>query len=144
MKLILKIRTKLILSFTSVAIITALTGFTGYYIMQEVKKQMKITRNAINVMHSVTNGQKHAYQYKIKSNPADFSKSLMFVDSAVYFAQANKNMYDWGENIERADKIISAGESFKNNFKEFASLLQSTPNGEATDEAIVSEAWKRM
>lgn len=144
MKLTLKIRTKLILSFAAVAVITALTGFTGYYIMQEVKKQMKITKNAFSVMHSVTNGQKHAYQFKIGRNQTDLSNAMMFVDSAVYFAQANKNMYDWGENIERAEKIISAGESFNKNFKEFASLLQSTPNGEATDEAIVSEAWKKI
>ncbi len=144
MKLTLKIRTKLILSFAAVAVITALTGFTGYYIMQEVKKQMKITKNAFSVMHSVTNGQKHAYQFKIGQNQTDLNKALMFIDSAVYFAQANKAMYDWGENIERADNIINAGKSFNNNFKKFASLMQSSESVEFVDEAALLEIWKSI
>ncbi|HPE19363.1 MAG TPA: methyl-accepting chemotaxis protein [Tenuifilaceae bacterium] len=144
MNIKLKIRTKLILSFTSVAIITALTGFTGYYIMQEVKKQMKITKNAVNVMHSVTNGQKHAYQFKIGQNQTDLNNARIFIDSAVYFAQANKAMYDWGENIERADKIINAGKSFSKNINEFASLIIASQNGSIVNDIQLSETWRRI
>lgn len=141
MKLSFKIRTKLIVSFSIVAIIAATTGLTGFYIMQEVIKQMKITKNAVIVMHSVTIAQKYAYIFKIENNKDNFNKSIAYVDSAVLYAEANKSFYDWGENIERADEIINAGIDFKTNFTNYAVLFNNPITDSLLYKSEVKKVW---
>lgn len=141
MKLTLKVRTKLILSFTLIAIISATTGYTGYYIMQEVVKQMKITKNAVNVLNAVTNGQKLAYKYKFDNKIQNFDNSLQYIDTAVLYAEANKKMYDWGENIERADKIINAGIDFKKALTNYANIKNELIESGSTQVTKLIDPW---
>lgn len=140
MKISIKIRSKFILAFSFIAIISSVIGLTGFYIMNEVIKQMKITKNAVNTMHAVTNAQKSAYKYKIDPENTNQNGALQCIDSAIYYAEANKAMYDWGENIERADFIINAGIDFKDSFNRFIKLNGKNDILYENKETI--QAWK--
>lgn len=144
MKISLKVRTKLIISFLSVAIIAITIGYTGFYIMQEVLKQMKITENAVNAMYSVTNAEKYAFLYKIEKNDKYFSQSIDYIDSAIIYTNANRLMYDWQENIQRAEEVISAGNTYKNTFKNYALQINEIEAETEELEAIWNECESQI
>lgn len=137
MKLRLKIRSKLIISFTLVAIISATIGYTGIYIMKEVLKQMKITRNAVNAMYYVSNAEKHSFLYKMDLKESDYSETLKMIDSAITYTNNNKQLYDWEENIARADEVMNAGKEFKVLWGKYSDGL----NHKDLNEENLNELW---
>lgn len=120
MSIKLKIRTRLIISFSIIAIVAATIGFTGYYIMNEVVKQMKITKNAVKAFHALTDAQQQAYEFKLKTNGENHTAVIQEIDLAMQYVKANKDMYDWAENIERANAILESGKKYKSFIAQFA------------------------
>ncbi len=141
MKIVLKIRSKLILSFSIIAIIATTIGYTGIYIMKEVIKQMKITNNAVNAMHSVTNAQKNAFLYQFDNSDKSYKNCLNYIDSVIIYTEANKKMYDWADNIKRAENLITVANNFKTNFKKYSDKKNKLIETADTMADILKEPW---